>query len=137
VSQANIPEILEQSRTIAVVGLSPNPDRPSHDVARYLKQQGYRVIPVHPQADEILGEKVYRRLEDIPESIDIVDVFRRAEDTPSVAEAAVRVGARTLWLQLGIENDVAEAIASAGGLNVVQNRCLKIEHRRLMGESNA
>ncbi len=136
-SQANIPEILEQSRTIAVVGLSPNPDRPSHDVARYLKQQGYRVIPVHPQADEILGEKVYRRLEDIPESIDIVDVFRRAEDTPSVAEAAVRVGARTLWLQLGIENDVAEAIASAGGLNVVQNRCLKIEHRRLMGESNA
>jgi predicted CoA-binding protein len=130
---ASIDEILKNAHTIAVVGLSPKPDRPSYRVAEYLKQQGYRIIPVHPTAKEILGEKVYPRLEDIPEAIDIVDVFRRPEETPPIAEAAVRVGAKVLWLQLGIVNEDAMAIARQGGLEAVQNRCLKIEHEARMG----
>lgn len=133
VTKANIDEILSSSRTIAVVGLSPKADRASHQVAHYMQSHGYRIIPVHPQADTILGEKVYKRLEDIPEPVDIVDVFRKAEDTPPVAESAVRIGAKTLWLQLGISNEVAESIAEAGGLSVVQDRCIKIEHQQRMG----
>ncbi len=118
-------------QTIAVVGLSPNPDRASHEVARYLQEHGFRVVPVRPGIDEILGQKAYARLEDIPEHVDIVDVFRKAEDTPPVAESAVRIGAGALWLQLGIENEVAASIAATGGLQVVQNRCMKLEHQRL------
>lgn len=132
-SQASIGAILSESRTIAVVGLSPKPDRDSHRVAQYMQSHGYRIIPVHPQADVILGEKVYARLEDIPDPVDIVDVFRKSEDTPPVAESAVRIGAKCLWLQLGIENEVAEALADAGGLKFIQNRCLKIEHQKMMG----
>ncbi|MCY0878831.1 MAG: CoA-binding protein [Firmicutes bacterium] len=132
---ASIEEILQRSRTIAVVGLSPKSDRPSYRVAQYLQQHGYRIIPVHPKADVILGEKVYARLEEIPEPIDIVDVFRRPEETPAVAEAAVRVGAKVLWLQLGIENEEALAIARRGGLEAIQNRCLKIEHELRFGRS--
>ena len=127
-----ISEILKTSRTIAVVGLSPKEDRASHQVAAYMKQHGYRIIPVHPQAAEILGEKVYARLEDIPEAVDIVDVFRKSDDTPPVAESAVRIGAKVLWLQLGIANEVAASIAQAGGLKVVQDRCIKIEHAERM-----
>ncbi len=127
-----ISEILKTSRTIAVVGLSPKEDRASHEVAAYMQKHGYRIIPVHPQATEILGEKVYARLEDIPESVDIVDVFRKSDDTPPVAESAVRIGARVLWLQLGIANEVAASIAEAGGLQVVQDRCIKIEHAKRM-----
>lgn len=130
---ANIEKLLQDSHTIAVVGLSPKEDRASFRVAQYLQTQGYHIIPVHPQATEILNERVYRSLEDIPDAVDIVDVFRRSEDTPEVAEAAVRIGAKALWLQLGIENEVAEAIAEAGGLEFVQNRCLKIEHEMRMG----
>lgn len=128
-----ITEILKTSRTIAVVGLSPKADRASHEVAAYLQRHGYRIIPVHPQATEILGEKVYARLEDIPEAVDIVDVFRKPDDTPPVAESAVRIGAKVLWLQLGIANEVAASIALAGGLKVVQDRCIKIEHAERMG----
>ncbi len=128
-----ISEILKTSRTIAVVGLSPKEDRASHEVAAYMQKHGYRIIPVHPQATEILGEKVYARLEDIPESVDIVDVFRKSDDTPPVAESAVRIGAKVLWLQLGIANEVAASIAEAGGLQVVQDRCIKIEHAKRMG----
>lgn len=131
--EADITGILNNSHTIAVVGLSPHSDRPSHEVAEYMQRHGYRIIPVHPHADTILGEKVYRRLEDIPEPVDIVDVFRKAEDTPPVAESAVRIGAKTFWLQLGIENDVAESIAEAGGLSVVHDRCIKIEYERRVG----
>ena len=127
-----ISEILKTSRTIAVVGLSPKEDRASHEVAAYMQKHGYRIIPVHPQATEILGEKVYARLEDIPESVDIVDVFRKSDDTPPVAESAVRIGAKVLWLQLGIANEVAASIAEAGGLQVVQDRCIKIEHAKRM-----
>lgn len=128
-----IRQLLQESRTIAVVGLSPKPDRTSHHVSAYMQSQGYRIIPVHPQADTILGEKVYARLEDIPEPVDIVNVFRRAEDTPPIAESAVRIGAKCLWLQLGIVNEVSEAIADAGGLEYVENRCIKIEHEMRIG----
>ncbi|MDA8194707.1 MAG: CoA-binding protein [Thermaerobacter sp.] len=125
-----IAEILRQTRTVAVVGLSPKPDRDSYRVAAYLQTQGYRIVPVHPQAQQILGETVYRRLQDIPCPVDVVDVFRRAEDTPAVAEAAISIGARTLWLQLGISNVTAAALAEAAGLAVVMNRCMKQEHER-------
>lgn len=133
-TDALLKRLTQPRQTVAVVGLSPNPDRDSHHVAQYLIEQGFRVIPVRPGVEEILGQKAYARLEDIPDHVDIVDVFRRAEDTPPVAESAVRIGAGALWLQLGIENEVAASIATAGGLDVVQNRCIKIEHRRLWND---
>lgn len=128
-----IEEILRRSRTIAVVGLSPKPERASYKVSQYMQSQGYRIIPVYPREDTILGEKVYRSLEEIPDPVDIVDVFRQADDTPSVAEAAVRIGAKCLWLQLGIANEVSQALAEAGGLDYVENRCIKIEHELRLG----
>ncbi len=132
-----IKDILEQSRTIAVVGLSPKPERASYKVAAYMQSQGYRIIPVYPREDKILGETVYRRLEDIPQAVDIVDVFRNSDDTPPVAESSVRIGAKCLWLQLGIQNDVSQGIAEAGGLEYVENRCIKIEHEMRMGDNRA
>ena len=117
-------------KTIAVVGLSPNMARPSNDVSRYLLSHGYRIIPVNPGHDEILGFKSYPSLRDIPEPVDLVDVFRRPEYTPRVARAAVDIGAKALWLQLGIVNAEAVAIAEAAGLLAVQDLCIKIEHRR-------
>jgi predicted CoA-binding protein len=133
VSDDAIRRILGETRTIAVVGLSSKPDRPSHDVAAYLQRAGYRIIPVNPRETEVLGEPAYATLRDIPAdlSIDIVDVFRRAEETPEVARDAVAIGARTLWLQLGIANDEARAIAEDAGLTVIMDRCLKVDHRRL------
>ncbi|OLZ09607.1 CoA-binding protein [Sulfobacillus thermosulfidooxidans] len=128
-----IRQILQQYRYVAIVGLSPKEDRPSFQVAQFLKDHGYHIVPVHPQAQTILGEKVYPRLEDIPFAIDIVDVFRRPEDTPAVAESAVRIGAKVLWLQLGIQNEIARSIAETGGLQVIEDRCMKIEYRRLLG----
>ena len=128
-----IAEILRRSRTIAVVGLSPKPERASYKVSQYMQSQGYRIIPVYPREDTILGEKVYRSLEEIPDPVDIVDVFRQADDTPPVAEAAVRIGAKCLWLQLGIANEVSQALAEAGGLDYVENRCIKIEHELRLG----
>lgn len=125
-------EILRRYHTIAVVGLSPKPERASYQVAQYLQDHGYRIIPVYPRAGKILGETVYARLEDIPFPIDIVDVFRKAEDTPAVAESAVRIGAKVLWLQLGIASEVARSIAETGGLGVIEDRCMKIEHERLL-----
>ncbi|MBF0182351.1 MAG: CoA-binding protein [Magnetococcales bacterium] len=125
--------LLRQARVIAVVGLSPKPDRASFRVASYLQQAGYRIIPVRPMAEAILGETCYPTLSDIPSSIrvDIVDVFRRAEETESVAEEAVRIGAGCLWLQSGILNDTSMAVARSGGLLAVQDLCLMVEHRRL------
>ena len=117
-------------QTIAVVGLSPRVGRPSNDVARYLLSQGYTIIPVNPGHDTILGLQAYPSLKAIPEPVDVVDVFRRAEFTASVAQEAVAIGARAFWLQLGIINDAAVKIAEQGGLLAVQNRCLKIEHAR-------
>jgi predicted CoA-binding protein len=125
-----VAQILRGVKTIAVVGLSSNPMRPSYGVAEYLKTAGYRIIPVNPNETEVLGEKAYARLEDIPEQVDIVDVFRRAEEVPAVAESAIRIGARVLWMQLGIENGGAAEKARAAGLVVVENACLLVEHKR-------
>lgn len=116
-------------KTIAVVGLSPNTARASNAVSLYLLAHGYRIIPVNPGQDEILGLKSYPALRDIPEPIDLVNVFRRPEYTPQVAQGAVDIGAKALWLQLGIVNDEAVAIAEAAGLLAVQDRCMRIEHR--------
>jgi predicted CoA-binding protein len=126
--------ILRDARTIALVGASPRANRPSHGVMAALQRAGYRVIPVNPAAagQTILGETVMASLADIAQPIDLVDVFRRAEDTPDIAREAVAAGAKTLWLQLGIANDDTAAIAVAGGLDVVMDRCTAIEVRRLI-----
>jgi predicted CoA-binding protein len=125
-----VAKILRSARTIAVVGLSSNPMRASHEVAEYLKNAGYRIIPVNPNEKEVLGERAYARLEDVPEPVDIVDVFRRAEEVPAVAESAVGIGAKVLWMQLGIENAEAAEKARAAGLVVVEDSCLMVEHKR-------
>ena len=125
--------ILRESRTVAMVGLSANWYRPSFFAAKYLKEHGFRVIPVTPCYDEILGEKCYPRLSDIPNPVDVVDCFRRAEEIPAIAEAAIAIGAKVLWMQLGIRNAEAVARAEAAGLEVVQDRCMKIEYARLFG----
>ena len=128
-----VTQILRSAKTIAVVGLSSNPMRASHGVAEYLKNAGYRIIPVNPNETEVLGEKAYARLEDVPEPVDIVDVFRRAEEVAAVAESAVGIKAKVLWMQLGIENAEAAEKAQAAGLVVVEDACLMVEHRRRRG----
>lgn len=125
-----IGQILDASKTIAVVGLSSDPMKPSYGVSEYMQRRGYRVIPVNPKETEVLGEKAYARLEDIPEPVDIVNVFRRPAQTPEVAASAVAIGAKALWLQSDIENEEARQIAEAGGLDVVMDRCILTEHRR-------
>jgi len=125
-----ITKILRESRTIAVVGLSSNPMRPSFGVTEYMQGMGYRIIPVNPNEREVLGEKSYARLEDVPEKIDIVSVFRRAEDVPPVVESAVRIGAKVVWMQSGIENEEAAEKARAAGLVVIEDACILVEHRR-------
>jgi predicted CoA-binding protein len=125
-----VAQILRGGKTIAVVGLSSNPMRASHGVAEYLKNTGYRIIPVNPNETEVLGEKAYARLEDVPEPVDIVDVFRRAEEVPAVAESAIKIKAKVLWMQLGIENAEAAERARAAGLVVVEDSCLMVEHKR-------
>jgi len=129
-----IEEILRESRTIAVVGLSPRPERDSHRVARYLKEQGYRIIPVNPQAGEILGERCYPSLREVPCPVDIVDVFRRPAEVPPVVDDAIACGARVVWMQLGIVHEGAAEKARRHGLDVVMDRCLMVEHRRLVQE---
>ncbi len=130
---ASLSSLLKSVRTAAVVGLSPRPDRPSHEVAAYLQAHGVRVLPVNPAVDAVLGEKSHPSVEALPEAPDVVVVFRRSEDVPPVAEGAIRRGARALWLQLGIRNPEAEEAARRAGLAVVADRCIKIEHRRLIG----
>lgn len=127
-----IRKLLTEAGTIAVVGCSPKPDRSSHQIAEFLLAQGYHVIPVHPAADEILGQKVYAGLADIPERVDIVDVFRKPEATPAIARDAVAIGAKALWLQQGIVHDDAWKIATDGGLICVMDRCIAVMHRLLM-----
>ena len=126
-----IRQILQETRTIAVVGLSDDPSRASHGVARYMQQHGYRIIPVNPKHTEILGEKCYPELGAIPDKVDLVNVFRRSADCLRPAQDAVAIGARFLWLQLGIANEEARQVAEAGGLGVVMDRCIKIEHARI------
>ena len=125
--------ILSECRTVAMVGLSANWYRPSFFAAKYLQEHGFRVIPVTPRYEEVLGEKCYPSLDAIPVPVDVVDCFRRAEEIPAIAEAAVAIGARVLWMQLGIRNETAAARAEAAGLEVVQDRCMKIEYARLFG----
>jgi len=123
-------EILKHYKTIAVVGLSSNPARASYEVTEYMQNTGYRIIPVNPNEREVLGEKSYPRLEEVPEKIEIVNVFRRAEEVPPVADSAIRIGAKVVWMQLGIENREAAERARAAGLMVVEDACILVEHRR-------
>jgi uncharacterized protein len=125
-----ITEILNKCKTIAVVGLSSNPMRPSHEVTEYMQSAGYRIIPVNPNETGVLGEKSYARLEDVPEKIDVVNIFRRAEDVPPVVESAIRIGAKVVWMQLGIESEEAAEKARAAGLAVVEDACILIEHKQ-------
>jgi predicted CoA-binding protein len=125
-----ITEILKRFKCIAVVGLSSNPLRPSYGVTEYMKGAGYRIIPVNPNETEVLGEKSYARLEDVPEKIEIVDVFRRAEEVAGVVESAIRVGAKVVWMQLGVENEEAAERARAAGLMVIEDACILVEHKR-------
>lgn len=129
---AKIREILQKSKTVAVVGLSPNPERDSYEVAKYLQEAGYRIIPVNPRADEILGEKAYPDLASVPEKIDVVDIFRRPEHVPPVVDEAIKVGARSVWMQLGVVNEEAAKKAAEAGLDVVMDRCMLREHKRLL-----
>jgi uncharacterized protein len=121
-----IHELLDSARTIAMVGASSRPERPSHGIFQKLLAHGYRVIPVNPNETEVLGQKAYASLKDVPEQIDIVDVFRRPEHTPAIAEEAVAIGAKTLWLQSGISNETAAELATRGGLSVVMDSCIGV-----------
>ena len=123
-----IPELLKTSRTIAVVGLSSKRSRPSYGVAEYMQRNGYRIIPVNPFVQAALGEKCYPDLDSIPERVDIVDVFRRTEFVPEIVEAAIRIGARAVWMQEGVVHEEAAARAAAAGLAVVMDRCILKDH---------
>ena len=125
--------ILTACRTIAVVGLSAEWHRPSYFAAKYMQQHGYRIVPVNPRYDEVLGERCYPSLTDIPHPVDMVDVFRRTEDVLPIAEQAIAIGAKCLWQQLGVRNLEADALARAAGLDSVMDRCVKIDHARLFG----
>ena len=126
-------EILLSTKTIASVGLSGNEAKESYWIASYLKDQGYRIIPVNPTATEILGEKAYPDLESVPEKIDVVQVFRRPEDVPPVVEGAIKAGAKVVWMQEGIVNEAAAQKARDAGLQVVMDACMRATHRRLIG----
>lgn len=125
-----VAEILERARTIAVVGLSPNRFRASHSVSEYMQQAGYRIIPVNPHVAEVLGEKAYPRLEDVPEAVDIVNIFRRSEFVLPIVEAAIRIGAKTVWMQETVEDVEAGRRARAAGLAVMMDACIMREHAR-------
>jgi predicted CoA-binding protein len=130
--------ILAENRTVAVVGLSADWYRPSYFAAKYLQEHGYRVIPVNPRyaGKKVLGESCYASLREIPDKVDIVDVFRRSADVPPIAEDAIAIGAKVLWQQIGVKNDAAADRARAAGLDTVMDRCVKIEHARLFGGLN-
>lgn len=129
---ADIPELLRKSHVIAVVGLSSKRARPSYGVSEYMQKQGYRIIPVNPNESQVLGEKCYSRLEDIPEHVDIVDIFRRSELVAPVVESAIRIGASAVWMQEGVVDQVAARKAKAAGLSVVVDRCILKEHQRYL-----
>jgi predicted CoA-binding protein len=132
-SDQEIKEILTQNKTVAVIGMSKNPEKEAYRIPEYLKSKGYRVIPVNPSADEILGEKAYKKLSEVPGPIDIVDVFRPSEDVPSYVDDVIAKKPKVFWLQLGIENTPAEEKVSASGIKVVYDRCMMAEHKRLFG----
>jgi len=128
--------ILDSSRTIAVVGLSPKSDRPSYRVASYLKEQGYRIIPVNPMEKEVLGEICYTDITSIPESVDVVDIFRSSEEVLPIVEEAIKIGAKVVWMQEGVINDEAAARARKAGLLVVMDKCMLKEHQKLQSREN-
>jgi predicted CoA-binding protein len=132
--EINSPEVIEkifsEAKTIAVVGLSSNPSRPSYNVARYLQSQGYRIIPVNPNETAVLGEKAYPRLEDVPEKIDIVELFRRSDEVGRHVDEAMRIGAHAVWMQEGVIDEMAARKAQGAGLDVVMDRCMLKEHMR-------
>jgi predicted CoA-binding protein len=128
--------ILRESRVLAVVGLSADWYRPSYFAAKYMQEHGYRVIPVNPKYETILGERCYKSLRDIPEKVDLVDIFRKTQDVMPIAEQAIAIGAKVLWQQLGVKNEAAAVRAQAAGLETVMDRCVKIEHGRLFGGLN-
>jgi predicted CoA-binding protein len=130
---AQLRRILKENHTIAIVGLSADWYRPSYFAAKYMQEHGFKIIPVNPKYTEILGEKCYPDLKSIPEKVDMVDVFRKSADCAPIAQEAVAIGAKTLWLQIGVENDAARDTAESAGLEFVQNRCVKIEYARLFG----
>lgn len=129
---SNPSDLLRKYKTIAVVGLSPNRMRASNGVSLYMQSQGYRIIPVNPGHAEIIGEKAYKRLEDIPEPVEIVNVFRRSEETGPVIDSAIAIGAKAIWLQEGITNPEGAEKARAAGMEVVMDRCILKEHRRMI-----
>jgi uncharacterized protein len=131
----NVAELLRSAHTIAVVGLSSKRFRPSFGVAEYMQSSGYRIIPVNPYETVVLGEKAYAELESIPERVDIVDIFRRSEFVPEIIDAAIRMGARAVWMQEGVAHEEAAARARAAGLTVVMDRCILKEHRRMLVSS--
>ena len=131
-SDREIKDLLGNARTIAVVGLSSSRSRASYGVSQYMQSAGYRIIPVNPNEQQVLGEKAYARLEDIPEKIDVVDVFRRSEFVPDIVDAAIRIGARAIWMQEGVADEAAAQRARAAGLFVVMDSCILKEHRRLL-----
>lgn len=133
---AGLRHVLTTCRTIAVVGLSANWNRPSYFAAKYMRDHGYRIVPVNPTYTEVLGQHCYPDLNSIPHPVDIVDCFRKSVDMPPIAADAVAIGAKLLWMQLGIDSAEAIAIAERGGLDVVVNRCVKIEHARILGGLN-
>ena len=130
-SDPELKNLLTEARTIAMIGASSNPDKASYGIMQQLQKRGYHVIPINPRETEVLGERAYASLADVKEPIDIVDVFRRAEDTPAIADEAVKVGAKALWLQTGIVNDEAAARAEAGGLMAVMDACIAATHALL------
>jgi hypothetical protein len=123
-------EILTKYKTIAVVGLSSNPARPSYGVTEYMQSAGYQIVPVNPNETDVLGEPSYACLEDVPQKIEIVDVFRRPEEVPPVVDAAIKAGAKVIWMQLGIANEPAAEKARAAGLTVIMDACILVEHKR-------
>ncbi|MBM4284142.1 MAG: CoA-binding protein [Deltaproteobacteria bacterium] len=130
---AEISAILKDHHVVAVVGISAKPDRPSHQVAAYLQSRGYRIVPVNPGQNEVLGEKCYPSLKDIPFPVDIVDIFRQVEAIPAIVEEAIAVGAKVVWMQLGLAEPESAARARGAGLAVVMDRCMKVEHAQRQG----
>ena len=127
-----IKEILKKNKVVAVVGLSPKPERDSHKVAKYLQDHGYRIVPVRPKAKEILGEQAYASLKDIPFPVEVVDIFRKVDAIPGIVDEAIDIGAKVVWMQLGLAENQSAHKAREAGLQVVMNKCLKIEHNRYL-----
>lgn len=132
IDDEEIIKILKESKTIAVVGCSRDPEKDAHKVPKYLKEHGYRIIPVNPFANEILGEKVYKTLSEIKEPVDVVDIFRPSDEVLGVVKEAIKLKPKVIWMQLGIRNEEAAKLAEQNGIKVVMNRCMMIEHKRLI-----